>query len=91
MAKTLTLELSAEQRRELEKIRDRYKVPHMREKAAAILKISNGLSGRQVALKHLLKPRRPETVYEWVRRYRAEGVKGLSVRSGRGRKPASPP
>jgi transposase len=44
-----------------------------------------------VGLHRLLKHRRPDTVYEWVRRYRAEGIGGLAVKPGRGRKPAFSP
>jgi len=36
----------------------------MRERATAILKIAEGISARQVALDGLLKPRKPDTIYE---------------------------
>lgn len=88
MARPLTIELNAEQRRELAQARDHHALPHVREKAAAILKIANGQSGRDVAFHGLLRHRRTETVYRWVHRYLAEGMAGLLVRGGRGRKPA---
>ncbi len=91
MAEPLTVTLTDEQRRELAQVRDHHALPHMREKAAAILKIADGQSGREVALHGLLRHRRPDTVYEWVRRYRATGVAGLLVQRGRGRKPAFSP
>jgi transposase len=56
-----------------------------------MLKIAAGQSGRDVALHGLLKHRRPDTVYDWVRRYRAAGIAGLRVQPGRGRKPAFSP
>ena len=88
MPKALSLDLSNDERRELEWVRDHHKLSHVREKAAALLKIHEGMSGRQVALSGLLKHRRPDTIYEWVHRYQAEGIEGLKVKPGRGRKPA---
>jgi len=41
-----------------------------------------------VALHGLLKPRDPDSVRDWVHRYNAEGIDGLSIKPGRGRKPA---
>lgn len=91
MALPLTLMLTAEQRRELSHVLHHDPLPHLREKAAALLKIADGQSGREVALHGLLRPRRPATVYEWVRRYREAGLAGLRVQPGRGRKPAFSP
>jgi hypothetical protein len=91
MARQLAVTLSDEQRRELEHTRDHHELPYMREKAAAILKIAAGQSGRDVALHGLLQHRRPDTVYDWVHRYQAEGLAGLLVQEGRGRKPACSP
>ena len=91
MPRPMTVILSPEERTELERARDHHAEAHVREKAAAILKIADGLSGREVALHRLLKHRRPDTVYDWVRRYRAEGIAGLAVKPGRGRKPAFSP
>ncbi|GAP64540.1 MAG: helix-turn-helix domain-containing protein [Ardenticatenia bacterium] len=87
MARRLELHLTPEQRRELEDIRDNHPLRYMRERAEALLKIAEGKSGREVALKHLPKERQPDTVYRWVHRYQKEGVKGLFIRPGRGRKP----
>jgi transposase len=91
MPKPLQLALSAADVRELAYTRDHDPEPHMREKAAALLKIADGQSGRAVALHGLLKHRRPDTVYEWVRRYQTDGIAGLRVKPGRGRKPAFSP
>ena len=38
-----------------------------------------------------MKPRDPDTVYAWLRRYREHGIRGLFNRPGRGRKPAFSP
>lgn len=91
MPKTLNIDLTANERKELIEMRDTHAKPHMRERATAILKIAAGESGRQVALNGLLKKRKPETLYEWVRRWREEGIEGLYIREGRGRKPAYSP
>ncbi len=91
MPKILRISLTAEQSSELEQARDHSDKPYMRERACAILKIASGMSGRQVAQQGLLKKRRKDTIYEWVNRYKAEGISGLQIRSGRGRKPAFSP
>ena len=87
----LELVLTPEERAELVKVRDHHPKPYMRERAAALLKIADKISGRQVARSGLLRPRACDTVYAWVHRYKAEGVAGLQVRPGRGRKPAFSP
>jgi transposase len=91
MAKPLTLTLTPEQRQELEYGRDHHGKAYVRERCAAILKITDGMSGRQVARHGLLKERDPDTVYSWFHRYQAEGLAGLLIRPGRGRKPAFSP
>jgi transposase len=60
---------------------------YVRERAAAILKIADGASAASVAARGLLVPRAPDTVYRWLERYQQEGVSGLTIRKGRGRKP----
>ena len=91
MAKHHTLELSDNQRQELIDLRDKGEPAYLRERAAALLKISEGFSPHKVALKSLLKKRDPDTVYAWLRRYRENGIQGLSHKTGRGRKPAYSP
>ncbi len=91
MAERRTLELSAEARSELEEIRDHGVKNYLRERAAAMLKIADGQSPHAVARNGLLKPRDPDSVYTWLDRYEAEGVDGLRIRSGRGRKPSFSP
>jgi hypothetical protein len=82
---------TAEEKAELEMIRDKHSKAYMREKAGALLKIAAGQSPHQVALGRLLKSRDPDSIYSWLDRYEAEGVEGLLVKEGRGRKPAFSP
>ncbi len=86
MAARRTLALSDEQRAELQRARDRHPKAHVREKAAALLKVADGQSAHAVAKQGLLKARDPDTVYRWLNRYLTDGLDGLAVKSGRGRK-----
>lgn len=80
--------VSAAQSAELTAARDHHPKPYVRERAAAILKVAAGASIRAVARTGLLKAHRPDTVAVWIGRYQAEGLAGLLMRPGRGRKPA---
>jgi transposase len=91
MAKPLQVELTESEQMELEQLRDHSAKAYLRERAAAILKLAAGLSGREVAHHGLLKRRKHQTVCGWVQRYQAEGVAGLIIRRGRGRKAAFSP
>lgn len=91
MPKQRTLPLTQEERADLLELRDHAQKPYVRERAAALLQVSEGKSGRWVALNGLLRPRQPETVYDWLNRYEAEGIDGLYIEDGRGRKPAYEP
>ena len=84
----LKIDISEQERKELEYIVKHHIKAYMRERASAILQISGGKSGLQVAKNGLLQKRRQNTVYEWVRRYLSEGISGLENRAGRGRKPS---
>jgi hypothetical protein len=83
--------LSAAQREELTQLRDHHPKPYLRERAAALLKLADGLPIRHVARSGLLRPRAEETVGGWLRRYLQAGTAGLAVRPGHGRKPAFSP
>lgn len=83
------LELGGEQRAELERVRDRDKRPYLRECAAALLKVADGHSARQVALEGLNKPHKPDTVYGWIKKYRSSGLSGL-IHKPRGHRGFSP-
>ncbi len=91
MPKPLHIELSETERTELESIRDTASLPYLRERATAILKVADGMSGSAVAREGLFKRRQYQTVCDWVNRYKAAGVAGLVIRPGRGRKPAFSP
>ena len=86
------LSLTSEERAELTDLSLHSPKPYLRERAAGLLKIADGQSGRQVAAHGLLRRRRTHTVYGWVRAFKEKGLAGLSIKQGRGRKPAfSPP
>jgi len=84
-----TVSLTANERTQLEHWRDHDGRPYLRERAAAILKVADGMAIFAVALSGLLKPRKPATVYRWVRSFELHGVDGLVMqpRGHRGRFP----
>jgi len=86
-----TCALTESERRALERLRATSPRPYLRERAAAILQIAQGVAPYHVARHGLLQPRDPDTVYAWIDRYLAEGIAGLTIRPGRGRKPAFSP
>lgn len=91
MAPRLQLTLTPVQQTELVHLRDHAPRAYIRERAAAILKVAAGAAVQTVAATGLLRAREPETVRAWITRYLTEGVPGLQVRVGRGRKPAFSP
>lgn len=91
MPRHRTLTLTAEDRTALADLRDHARLPYLRERAAALLKIADGTAPALVARTGLFKPREPDTVYAWLNRWLADGIDGLTIRDGRGRKPAFSP
>lgn len=91
MPKRFYVELSQEQRSELEKVCKSHPKPYMRERASALLKVAEGYSMNWVAEKGLLKRHEPETIKDWIKRYLEKGVVGWKIQSGRGRKPVFSP
>lgn len=85
------LPLDAEARQALCDLRDHAPKAYLRERAAVLLAIAHGRSMRAAAREAGLKPHHSETIRAWVARFRTEGVSGLFIRTGRGRKPASFP
>jgi transposase len=75
----------------LVRVRDHHLRPYLREKAAALLKLADGWSLRDVAAFGLLRPRSRNTVASWLHRYRHRGLAARPVAHGRGRKPAFSP
>ncbi len=91
MPKPLALELNEQQRQELLWHRNHDQKAYLRERCAALLMIADADSGRHVAKARLYRPRKADTIYEWVKRYRELGLAGLQMHAGRGRKPAFSP
>lgn len=83
---TRKITLSDDDKKALERIRDTHPAPHMRERAAAILKVAGGMSAHSVAKRGLLKEREADVIYEWLNRWEAEGLASLEIKKGRGRK-----
>ena len=84
--------LTTAQHQELVQARDHAPQPYLRERAAALLRVAAGQAAAAVARQGVLRRRKADTVYAWLDRYQAEGIAGLLIRPGRGRKPAfSPP
>ena|SRR5437764_13611759 len=73
-----TLILTDEERTQLQYTLAHDPRPYLRERAGALLKVADGGSARQVALQGLLKPRRPDTVYQWLDDFQA--TRRLKVR-----------
>jgi hypothetical protein len=71
------LALSETQRQDLERYRDHDPRPYVRERSAALLKIADGQSPHAVARTGLLKPRDPDTVYDWLNWYERIGLRSL--------------
>lgn len=71
------LKLTEEQRQELAQRRDHDPRPYVRERCAAMLKIADGQAANAVARSALLKPRDPDTLYDWMDHFEQEGVAGL--------------
>ena len=80
--------LTDTERQELEHMRDRGTPAYLRERAAAVLKVADGIPAAAVARHGLLRPRKPDTVYAWLDRYGLDGLAGLKINPGRGRTPA---
>jgi hypothetical protein len=85
------LYVSADERQALEQMAQRDPKPYRRERATALLKIAAGQPAAVVARSGLLRPRDPDTLYSWLDRYEADGLAGLTIAPGRGRKPAFVP
>lgn len=65
--------------------------PYLRERARAILKVSQGETIAATAQKLRVRVHR-NAVSEWVQRFLAERLEGLKIKGGRGRKAVfSPP
>jgi hypothetical protein len=83
--------LTDEQRQQVLRLRDHAPKAYLRERAAALLKVADGIAAALVARQGLLRPRKPATRSAWLDRFQASGIDGLLVQAGRGRKPAFSP
>jgi hypothetical protein len=72
-----TLEVTDAQRQDLQHYRDHDPRPYVRERCASLLKIADGHSLHAVARHGLLKPRHPDTVYEWLNWYERLGIRSV--------------
>lgn len=85
------LPLSESERVTLEQQRDHHPKAFLRERAAVLLALAAGASIRQAARSAGLQPHKADTVCAWVARSQQQGLAGLRIQKGRGRKPASFP
>ena len=88
---TRIFQLTDDERQALRQVRDSAPQPYLRERAAALLKVDAGHSAAWVARHGLLRQRKPDTVYAWLDRFLRDGIAGLRIQPGRGRKPAFSP
>ncbi|HEV7129626.1 MAG TPA: helix-turn-helix domain-containing protein [Ktedonobacterales bacterium] len=91
MGRARTVTVTDEQRRDLQRLVAHAPKAYLRERAAAILKVAQGMPAAQVGAHGLLRRHAPDTLYAWLDRFEAEGIAGLTMRAGRGRKPAFSP
>jgi hypothetical protein len=71
------VQLSAEQRRELQNAHDHHPKPYVLERSAALVQMAEGKSPHWVATHGVLKPRKPDTLYRWVNWYQTQELAGL--------------
>lgn len=91
MPKRLIPQISDEQKTELEYWLFHSTKPYLRERASAILKLAQSQTVLDIAAGGLLQKRHRETVANWFHRFQSDGIKGLEIKKGRGRKPAFSP
>jgi hypothetical protein len=63
----------------------------LRERAAVLLAVARATAIRQAAQRAGLTAHDADTVWAWVARDQTQGVAGVWIRAGRGRKPAALP
>lgn len=90
MPKSPHIELSDDERSQLERWVKNPPRPYLRQRAWAILLLAARKPAYKVAEDRRVRVHRG-TVAEWIRRFQAERVDGLRIRPGRGRKPVFAP
>lgn len=84
MRNTTKIELSADQRQELERGYRKGESHCFRMRCLAVLLKADGMSATEVGERTDMEH---HTVGKWVKRYTEEGIEGLATRPGQGRKP----
>ncbi len=84
------LVLTGEERQQLERWKKNPPKPYLRERARAILLVAAGKEGQEVSQMLRVRVHRT-TIGDWVHRFQAEGLEGLKIKAGRGRKPRFSP
>src|SRR6266540_1309667 len=74
IAMTRAFDLTTAERAELTRLRDTAPQAYLRERAAALVKVADGMSAARVARQGLLRPRKPDTVYAWRDRWLTDAV-----------------
>jgi len=85
MPKRYEIVLSEQEKQKLESWVKNPPRPYLRERARAILQVSQGKTIQATAEKLRVRVHR-NAVSEWVRRFLSEGLEGLRIKRGRGRK-----
>ncbi len=85
MPKRYKIVLSEEEKQKLESWVKNPPSPYLRERARAILKVSEGETLEATAEKLRVRVHR-NAVSEWVKRFLSDRLQGLKIKAGRGRK-----
>ena len=90
MPKRYKIVLTEEEKQKLEGLVKHPPSPYLRERARAILKVSAGASLQATAQELRVRVHR-NAVSDWVQRFLSDGLAGLKIKAGRGRKPVFSP
>ena len=90
MPKRYKIILSEEEKQKLEGLVKNPPSPYLRERARAILKVSEGETLQATAEKLRVRVHR-NAVSDWVQRFLSDRLAGLKIKAGRGRKPVFSP
>jgi len=87
MPKRYVIKLNDDERAKIEGWVKNPPKPYLRQRARAILLVAEGEPLYKVADHSRIRKDR-KTIQRWVQRYQSEGLNGLKVKPGQGRKPA---
>ena len=90
MPKRLSVELSEEERMQLERWSKNHRKGYLRERARANLRVAEGEPVYKIAQELRIRVHRT-AVSEWVHRFQGHRMEGLKIQPGRGRKPVFSP